>query len=400
MTNYKYRTMDKTGKKRSGTMQAMDEDDLFTKLKEKGEYLIAAEQVRESKNTKPIKPKQLAEFSRQIGTLVGSGVSLVRALKIVADEETNTPREKEIYETVLMLVRQGMPLSQALDEQEGVFPQLLINMYKSAEVSGNLDKTALRLADHYEKDYKLNSKVKSAMTYPKILGFLIVGVVIIIMSYVVPQFQSMFDDMETLPMATTILLAISDFVKVNWIGIIIAVVIFSLVMMLVFRIPAIHLWKDRVLLHMPVLGKQQKIVCTARFARTLSSMYSAGIPIVTSLQIARGTVGNFYIEQQFDEVIFTVRTGGNLSDALAQVDGFTNKLSASIRIGEETGNLDYMLTSIADSMDYESEIAVEKMVSYLEPVMIIVMAAIVGFIIIAVIKPIYGSYETIGQSSY
>jgi type IV pilus assembly protein PilC len=152
------------------------------------------------------------------------------------------------------------------------------------------------------------------------------------------------------------------------------------------------------MIHMPVAGKLLQVIYTARFARTLSSLYSAGISILNCLLIARSTIGNAYIESQFDGVITEIRSGGNLSDAIDKVDGFTKKLSSSIMVGEETGALDTMLVSIADQMEYDSEMALSKLVSYLEPAMIVVMGVVVGFIMISVIQPIYGSYASISNS--
>jgi type IV pilus assembly protein PilC len=149
---------------------------------------------------------------------------------------------------------------------------------------------------------------------------------------------------------------------------------------------------------MPVAGKLLQVIYTARFARTLSSLYSAGISILNCLLIARSTIGNSYIESQFDGVIAEIRSGGNLSEAIEKVDGFTKKLSSSIMVGEETGALDTMLVSIADQMEYDSEMALAKLVSYLEPVMIVIMGVVVGFIMISVIQPIYGSYASISNS--
>lgn len=148
-------------------------------------------------------------------------------------------------------------------------------------------------------------------------------------------------------------------------------------------------------LHMPVFGKLQKVICTARFARTLSSLYSAGIPIVPALQIARNTVGNDYIDLQFDEVIPYVRAGNNLSDGLDMVDGFVKKLSDTIRVGEETGSLDSMLLATADAMEFDADIAINKMVSYVEPIMLIIMGIVVAFVMVAVFSALYGSYDSI-----
>lgn len=142
------------------------------------------------------------------------------------------------------------------------------------------------------------------------------------------------------------------------------------------------------------------IIYTARFARTISSLYSSGIPIVQALQIGRKTIGNTYIDSQFDDAVAKVRSGGNLSDALDNIKGFTKKLTSAVRVGEETGSLDTMLNSIADSMEYESNMAVDRMVATLEPVLIVVMAIIVGFIMISVLMPIYGSYDAISNSGY
>lgn len=165
-----------------------------------------------------------------------------------------------------------------------------------------------------------------------------------------------------------------------------------------FAIPGVRYAKDKLELKLPVIGKLRRVIYTARFARTLSSLYSAGISIINCLQIARNTIGNSYIEKQFDQVIADVRGGMNLSESIDRVDGFTKKLSSSISVGEETGALDTMLVSIANQMEYDSEVAMNKLVSYLEPAMIVVMAAVVGFVIISVIQPIYGSYATIANS--
>ena len=396
MPKYKYKAKDENGKKITGIMQANTEGELHIRLKEEHKYLISARETNKVKRYKPLKAKQISEFSRQLGTLLGSGVTLVRALNIVLKEDGLKQKERIIYENVLRLVRQGIALSDALEEQTGAFPTLFINMYRSAENAGNLDKTAMRMALHYDKEFRLNSKVKNALVYPKILCVLIVAVVTIIMTYVIPQFKGLFDQMETLPISTTILLDISNFVSSYWYFLILGVILFYVILKYVFNIASVRLRKDQILLKLPIVGSLLKTIYTARFARTLSSMYAAGLPIVACLNIAKKTTGNLYIESQFDEVISFVRSGGSLSEGLSKIDGFISKLTSAIYVGEETGKLDTMLDSVADMLDFESERAISQMVSYLEPVMIVVMAIIVGFIIISVIQPIYGSYKAIG----
>lgn len=397
MPGYKYRAMDRdTGEIKTGRMNAQDEQDLHERLKDTGLALIDAKLDKQAVNWKPLKTKSLAEFSRQIGTLVGSGVSLVRALRIASADESAKPYEKAVYNQVLEYVLQGIPLSEAMENMGNVFPPLIINMFRAAEASGTLDRTALKMADQYTKEDRMNAKIKSAMTYPKILSVVIVVVVAIIFGFVMPQFQSLFDQMESLPTATVIMMAISDFVASKWYVLVIAAAAIWLFFYFLLKFPAVRFHRDHLLIKLPVFGKLLKVIYTARFSRTLCSLYSSGIPIVTCLNIARGTVGNLYIESQFDKVIDNVKTGGRLSDSLDMVDGFVNKLMASIRVGEENGSLDSMLDSTANDLDFESERAIQTMVSYIEPVMIIVMAVVVGFIMISVIQPIYGSYQQIG----
>lgn len=398
MDSYRYKARNAGGRAVRGVMQAVDENDLHEKLKKDELFLVSAELIKGKTSSRKLKSDKVAEFARNIGELVASGVSLVRALKIISEDESISPKERAIYANVLRLVRSGIPLSDALIEQGGVFPTLFVNMIKSSESSGNLDQVALQMADYYEKDYKLSQKLSSAFTYPKILCVLIVLVLIIIMGFVIPQFESLFAQMETLPAAIRILLAISGFVSKKWYILIFAVIVGVMAIRLIVVIPAVAYVLHKLKLKLPVFGKLNKVIYTARFARTLSSLYSAGIPIVTALGIARETIGNRYIEKQFDNVIAMVRAGANLSDAINSVDGFVKKLTSSILVGEETGSLDTMLKSTADQMSYDSEIAMNKLVAMVEPAMIVVMAVTVGFIMIAIIQPIYGSYQAIANS--
>lgn len=395
MGYYKYKAQDENGKKITGILPARDEMDLHEKLKADNKYLISSKKKNNAKNIKRIKTNALSEFARNISELIGSGVTLVKALRIISEDESIDSKDREIYAAVLKQVRAGISFSDALAEQGDAFPTLFINMIKSSESSGNLDNIAKQLEMHYDKEYKLNQKVKSSMTYPKILCVLIVVVVAVIMGFVIPQFNDLFAQMEQLPLATTVLLNLSDFVKTRWYVIIIAAVFLVMVMKVIMAIPSVRYFKDKMELRLPIIGRLRRIIYTARFARTLSSLYTAGISIMNCLQIAKTTIGNAYIESQFDQVIADVRAGNNLSQAIEKVDGFTKKLSSSIMVGEETGALDTMLISVANQMEFDSDMALNKLVSYLEPVMIVVMAVIVGFIIIAVIQPIYGSYQSI-----
>ena len=400
MANYKYKAQDNEGKILNGQASAANENELHEKLKADGLMLLdAKELVSAKRHLKRLKFDRLSDFSRNLSKLLGAGVTLVRALKIISDDESIPLKEREIYADVLRQVRTGMPLSDALEEEGDTFPPLFINMIRSAESTGNLDATAANMAEYYSKEYKINQKISSTMTYPKILSVLIVLVVIVIMGFVLPQFEDLFAQMGTLPITTRILMAISNFVAHRWYVLIFGAILLFMAYKILFSIPAIKYRIDWLEIHLPKIGKLRKIIYTARFARTLSSLYAAGIPIITCLQIAKSTIGNTYIESQFDDMIAKVKAGETLSSGIDSIDGFVKKLTSSVGVGEETGELDSMLVSIADQMDYDSEIATEKLVAMLEPMMIVIMAVVVGFIMIAIIQPIYGSYQSIANTS-
>ena len=398
--NYRYRAQTAEGKIISGQMRANDETDLHGKLKNDGLLLIDAREITKGKVvSRKLKYDRVGDFSRNLSELLGAGVTLVRALGIIAEDESIKPAERKIYAEVLRLVRTGVPLSDALEEQGNTFPTLFINMIRSAESGGNLDSTAANMAIYYTKEYRLQKKISSSTTYPKILAALVVVVLIIIMGFVLPQFDSLFSQMETLPLATRLLMGISDFVAHRWYILILLGIIIFMAVKILMAVPAVRLVVDKIEIHLPKIGRLRKVIYTARFARTLASMYSAGIPIVTCIQIAKTTIGNTYIEKQFDQMIADVRGGKPLSEGIAGIDGFVKKLVSSVSVGEETGALDTMLISIADQMEYDAEIAVEQLVAMIEPLMIVIMAVVVGFIMIAVIQPIYGSYQSIADTS-
>ena len=399
MTTYKYLALNDKGRKITGKLQANDDIDLQARLKNENLYLESCTEVVKKAMGKKIRADRVADFARNLGKLIGAGVSLVRALRIICDDETLRQKERNIYEDVLKQVRTGISLSEALTMQGMAFPSMMINMFKSAEASGTLEATANQMAEYYAKEYKLHKKIKSSMTYPKILGVLMVVVLAIIMGYVVPQFEDLFAQMESLPASTEILLGMSNFIADRWYLLILFGIIGFIVIKILFAVPSIKYLKDKVKIKLPKIGKLQKIIYTARFARTLASLYNAGLPIISCITIARDTIGNRYLEAQFDMVIKDVQAGQNLSDALAKVDGFVKKLVSSVVVGEETGTLDDMLNSAAEQLEYDSEMAVQSMVAMMEPMIIVVLAVMVGFIIISVIQPIYGSYDAIANST-
>ncbi len=400
MAKFRYQARDKQGNLLNGTMSAADEDELYRKLKEEDKYLVNTESGIEEFSTSQLPLLMLSEFNRELGDMLGAGVTLVRALTILGQEETRRPKERAVLGAVLKLVRQGEAISDAMEQQNGAFPLLMVNMYRAAETSGKLSDTAKRLAVHYEKEHQLNVKVRGATVYPKILSVLVFVVLCFIMIFILPQLTDLFDSLTTLPGPTRVLFGISGFVGSNWKLLIAFIFVAGVVLVIVGRMPAVRTWIDRIKLRVPIIGRLLMVVYTARFARNLSSLYSSGIPIITAMQISRKTIGNSYIERQFDEALAKLRAGTPLSESLEGIDGFRKKLASVVRVGEESGDLVQMLDAMADSFDYESEMAVNRLISYLEPTLIISMALLIGFIMIAVMMPIYESYSAIGVSTY
>ncbi len=398
MPQFRYIAKNMEGKTMRGVLEASGENVLQQQLKEQGLFLIEAKDVRGSKKAYKFSSAQLAEFCREMSTLLASGVSIVRALEITADEEGLAASRRSVYLEILTELKKGTSLSEAM-EMGGNFPELMLGMIRSGEGSGNIDAVMARLSLHYERENRLKQQVRSAMTYPVVLLVMSVAVVILIVTFILPQFEELFSEMESLPMVTELLLAISDFLVSKWYLALFMVFVIGILLRIILKIYRVRRTVDFIKVRMPVIGKLNKVIYTARFARTLSSLYSSGMPIVAALQTAGGTIGNLYVEEQFEQVAVTVRSGVPLSQALKEVDGLLRKLSSTILVGEESGRLDTMLDSIAMTMEEEAEAATKRLVTMLEPVLICLMAMVVGFIIIAVMLPIYDSYSAIEGSA-
>lgn len=398
MPEYKYQAQDSNGRIIKGKAEAFDDTDLQKRFHESGLLLIEAKPIRKNMALKPLKKLRLADFTRQLGTLIKSGVTLIKAIEIIANDESISDYERQLYLRLRDRIVQGVALSVVMEELDPAFPPLLIFMIRAAETSGTLDTTCLRLADQYTSEAQLEQTAKNSLTYPKILSALIVVVVAILFGYVLPQFEDIFSTLPSLPLPTRILMAISDFVATKWYIILIVVALVIIFGKMIIKIPAVRLVIDHIKI-MGKWGKLTKVIYSARFARTMSSLYSSGIPIHSCIEISRGTIGNKYIEDQFNEVERKVSGGMPLSSALLDVNGFVSKLPATIKVGEETGMLGNMLESVANDLDFYSKQALLKLTSYIEPVMIVIMAVAVGFIMVSIIQPIYQSYQTIGAGS-
>lgn len=323
--------------------------------------------------------------------MLGSGVSLIRAVSILVQRERK-PKLKQIYTNLYRMLQQGKTLSMAMSEQKAAFPELMINMYRSGESSGQMEKVAMTMAVQYEKDYRIQTKLRNAMIYPIILGITTILVIIAVFVKIIPQFTQLFNGMQ-LPLVTVIIQGLSDFMVHYWYWMLIVVLCVIAAVSSLLRMERVRYAVDKKKLTLWKIGELMQTIYTARFARTLCSLYSSGVTILHALTIVRSTIGNTYIASQFDQVISIVKNGGALSQAIQSMDGFDSKLASSIFVGEESGKLDAMLTSLADEFDYEAEMATQRMISFMEPAMIVVLALFVLLVMLAVLLPIYQMYQ-------
>ncbi|HCY53771.1 MAG TPA: type II secretion pathway protein XcpS [Kandleria vitulina] len=395
MAVFRYCAKDIYSKHHFGKVEVDNYEELLNHLREEGMFLIYSKEAKDDKKKKAIKNDAASDFCRQMGTMIQSGISLISAMSIVVRREHDAKLKKH-YRNVYVKLQQGFPMSTALSMQDDMFPPLMINMIKSAEASGKLDQAFLKLADQFTRDNRLNGKIKSAMTYPIILFTVTVIVMIVVFTVIMPQFFEVFHGYE-MPVITKIVFGISRIMIDSWYWILIVLLSLIALVNASLKAPSIRYKWDRLKIKLPLIGHLISIIYTARFARSLSSLYTSGVSMIKSLSLARKTINNVYIESQFEQVALDVRAGQNLSVALDKVEGFDPKLSASIYIGEESGRLDTMLDSISDDFEFEAEIATDQMITILQPVLIIVLGAMIGLIIISVMLPLYSLYGSIGN---
>ncbi|MDR1674808.1 MAG: type II secretion system F family protein [Oscillospiraceae bacterium] len=397
MKSFSYTARDASGKTVNGVLTAETPIDFEDKVRAKGLRVVNfTESDSQTKKTlHKFKTKELAFNCRQLAAMLTSGLTLVRALDILYKEQP-TEKTKQIWLDIYENVQKGQTFSDSLSMQDGAFPPLLISMIAAGESSGSLDVIMQRMSDHYAKENKLNNKVKGAMVYPIILLVLTVAVVLVLFTFVMPTFAGMFDNPDDMPALTKVMMGLSDFVRTRW------YVLLAITLVLVFgftyglKVPAVRIKWDRFILKIPMIGKLIVKVYIARFARTMSSLYSSGIPMVECLQRSSAILGNAYILSKFTEnVIPEVKQGEPLSAALQRADCFESMFYSIIFVGEESGALDEILEKTSDYYDDESDAAIQRMVSMLEPVMIIVLGVIVGLVVGSVLPALYGSLDNI-----
>ena len=339
---------------------------------------------------KSLKPNQLSEFCMYTGAMLGAGVPLVKSMEIL-QKGSGRKRIRKLYGDLEISMQKGNSFTTALEET-GVFPEFLLNMFRAAEANGRLEETAKRMAHYYKKEHRIKSQIQSATLYPKILGIVSIFVGLTIFLVVMPTVEPLFRDVE-LPLLTRILLKISQLIKEWWHVCLIGMIGTDVIIRLLIKKNYVRKILDRLKLYTPITGKQLRVLYTARFARSESDLYSSGLPMVEGLKIAARTIGNRHLEEQFETVVDMVQGGESLSRAIMSVDGFDAKLALVISVGEESGRLDEMLETIAESYEQEAEAAINRLVSMIEPCMIIVMGLIIGTIVLGIMLPMWSMYE-------
>lgn len=395
MPLYKYKASALDGKIISGEANAADEIQLNEFLRRsKSYYLISCKEHSRKVHARKLKAMEISDFCRQIGAMLGAGITLVRAMSILLERELSPNMEKVVNE-LYRVIKQGTSLSEAMENIDGAFPPLLINMIKAGEESGSLDKTCVKMASHFENEHKTNSNIKSALAYPILLVVLMICAIIGIFTFILPKFLTLFDDMDTkLPVLTQIVIGISNVFTQKWyiLLIVTGAVIFGFKILL--SIPKVKLFVSGAMLKMGKIGKLLKIIYTARFCRTFSSLYAGGISILNAFKISKDTIGCPYIAEQFDSLIQDIRQGVSISESIKKIDGFDSKLKSTVLIGEESGRLQEMLESTADTYDYESEVSIKKLTMMIEPIMICVIGGMVAVVFLSVMMPIYSLYSS------
>jgi type IV pilus assembly protein PilC len=396
-STYAYRVRDTDGRIIGGTLEADSQGAVASRLRQMGYAPISIEESKpglKREITLPglnrIKLKDLAVFSRQFATMINSGLSLLRALTILA-EQTESKALAEIIGQVRNEVEQGTALSTSLAKHPKTFNRLYVAMIKAGEVGGFLDKVLLELADSIEKEVELRGKVRSAMTYPIAVFAMVIMIVAAMLVFVVPQFETLYSQLGgQLPFLTRILLGASRFVA-GWGGgvVVIAVVVGVIAFRRFHATPAGRFAVDRAKLRAPVFGPLVRKTVLSRFSRTLSTLLGSGVPILQSLEIVSETVNNDVVSRAVKDVQDSVREGESLAVPLAKHSVFPPMVVQMLAVGEETGAIDVMLDKVGDFYDAEVSAAVDSLTSLIEPILIAVMGSVVGGMVVALYLPMF-----------
>jgi len=403
MATYAFKALDYSGSPSKGEMEAGDKQAVAAQLRSKGLIVVDIEEQTPASagdllaRFKKVKSDDLVIATRQLSTMVNSGMSLLRSLYVI-EEQTESDKLREVWIDVRKDVEAGLSLSDSLGKHPDVFNDLYVAMVQAGESGGILDSTLVRVATQLEKDAALRRQIKAAMIYPCMIGGFAFIVLFALVTFLVPVFETIFKDFGgDLPAITKFTVWLSHMFTQRW------YVMFGTFFAVIWLF---RKWKstdrgrmqwDRLKLKFPMkIGTIVQKVALARFSRTFSGLIAAGVPMLEAIEITGKTSGNKVVEKAMDEVRESVKKGGSLTEPMTRVpEAFPVMVTQMIGVGEETGALETMMTKVADFYEEQVEAAVKALTSILEPVMIVIVGGIVGFIVIAMYLPMFKVYDSI-----
>lgn len=406
MALFDYTGFDRKGKNAKGSLEASSKRAALENLREQGVFVSTLEEQQKASVssgrgwTLPRRSKlpitDLATTTRLLATLLQAGVPLDEALQSLV-EQVEKPAQARLFTQVREEVRQGNSLHQALASQGRSFPDLYQRMVQVGENSGSLDKVLLRLADFLEEQAQLKSKTVAALAYPVLMALVGTGVLLFLVTFVVPKITRMLTDLgQALPLPTRLLIGTSDLLaSYGWV--VIGLLVVGVVLFQRYRATAAgRLRIDTWSLKLPLFGRMQREIATARFSRTLGTLLHSGVPLLNALEISRGLLSNRLMQQTIEKTTAAVREGASLAEPLKRSAVFPPLLAQMTAVGERSGNLEEMLIKVADSQERQVEITLAGLLSMLEPLMILAMGGIIGFIVLAVLLPIFQASQGLG----
>lgn len=398
MLQFRYVAKDAQGKSLSGIMDADDRTSAVYLLHKKGLTIISLSQEKTKMlRKKKVKMDDLVMFSRQLATMIDSGISLVQALSILAEQSEN-----KILSTITYVIKKdiesGATLCDALSKHPQVFSELFINMVKAGETSGKLDEILDRLATYLEKTNALQRKIRSSLTYPAVVISMALVISLVLIIKVVPIFKNIFTTLGgTLPLPTQVLIGISDIMRRN-LPIAIGVLFFlSFLFKKYISTPRGRYQFDLIILKLPIFGPLFRKVAIAKFSRTLSTLVRSGVPILSALSIVGKTAGNKIVEQNVVNACTSIKEGEPIAGPLSKGSIFPPMVVRMISVGEQTGQLEKMLNKIADFYEEQVDAVVGGLVSMIEPIVIAFLGIVIGGVVTALFLPIFKITELIGR---
>ncbi len=405
MASFRYKAVSATGETIQGQMEAMSADEVIARLQEAGNIPISADEAGGGfggglldmfHGVKKVKKKDLVSFTDQLASLLASGLPLDRALHILEDLADNDALQSMVS-SVRDQVRGGSPLSDALESQHGVFSKLYVNMVRAGETGGTLDVTLTRLAEYQDRSQQLKNTVVSALIYPTILLVLAIGALMLLMTFVIPQFMPIFEELGAdLPLITRIVVGVAGFIQSFWWLIFITIFAIIAWMSAQLKNPVTRLVWDQRFLNFRFSGELIAKMEMARLSRTVGTLISNGVPLLSSLTIGRKVMNNTVMAEGVRTAAKSVQTGGALGHALAETKLFPRLALQMINVGEETGQLDEMLIKVANTYDTEVKTTVDRLMALFVPTLTLTLAGIIAMIVMSILMAMLSLNDLVG----